>query len=207
MEQQHERNKMMNKYSLIFLVFLVACNTGYAVTDTSDAAVVPDVALDSTVSDDASVLVQDSSAPDAATPYCGDGVVNDMEQCDGNDLGELTCQTFGYLHGSLVCNSSCAVDVSGCNNVTVCGDGAAEGTEECDEADFKGQWCGDVPGFVAGQLVCTASCTVSTALFLVVAVSLYLGGTILSRRYPHGRLQLKLRLIRIYIIIQQLYTI
>jgi len=156
-----------NKYSTILAALLTACSnfTGSPMPDSAtdavaDASAMQDAGQDSAAQTDASIL------QDASTPACGDGIVNGTEQCDGQDLAGQTCQTFGFSHGNLACNGSCAVDVQGCNNTTVCGDGVAEGTEECDQNDFWGLWCGDVPGFVAGQLVCTASCTVSTALCL-----------------------------------------
>lgn len=162
----------MTKYFAPFCVLcFLGCTTDYQAGQ-------PDGTVDATdavVSQDATVLtdatVQDGTVPDGSTDavvsICGNGVVTGTEQCDGQDFGVLTCGTFGFVHGALMCNSACAVDTSGCSNTTVCGDGIAEGTEECDQDDFRGVWCGDVPGFVAGQLVCTGSCTVSTTLCLV----------------------------------------
>jgi len=47
-------------------------------------------------------------------PLCGDGVAEPPEECDGADLGGLTCSGLGYAGGILACNSDCALDDSGC---------------------------------------------------------------------------------------------
>src|SRR3989344_1516143 len=48
--------------------------------------------------------------------YCGDGAINNLEQCDGTDLGEATCETEMGLGstGSLSCTDLCTLDTSGC---------------------------------------------------------------------------------------------
>jgi len=166
---------MTTKITTMFFILAfmsMGCSANYqagqpdGTVDATDATVPQDATVlpDTTVPD---AMVLPDGSPDAAESICGNGVVTGTEQCDGQDFGVLTCGTFGFVHGVLQCNESCAVDTSGCSNVTVCGDGVAEGAEECDQDDFRGQWCGDVPGFVAGQLVCTGSCTVSTTLCLV----------------------------------------
>jgi len=150
------RSNIMTKYLAVFcVVCFLGCTTDYHAGQ-------PDGTVDAT-----DAMTQQDGSPDAVASICGNGVVTGTEQCDGQDFGVLTCGTFGFVHGVLMCNSACAVDTSGCSNTTVCGDGIAEGTEECDQDDFRGVWCGDVPGFVAGQLVCTGSCTISTTLCLV----------------------------------------
>lgn len=51
----------------------------------------------------------------AAEPSCGDDSINVVgEHCDGDDLGDYTCASLGYVEGSLACDSSCAFDASAC---------------------------------------------------------------------------------------------
>lgn len=54
------------------------------------------------------------------TGYCGDGVRNVAEQCDGRDLGGLTCQSLGNFNsGTLSCNSRCQLVTTKCKFETV----------------------------------------------------------------------------------------
>jgi hypothetical protein len=63
----------------------------------------------------------DESACGASTsPVCGDGVVDSGETCDGGDLGGMSCSALGYDAGSLSCNSSCELDMSGCEMSESC---------------------------------------------------------------------------------------
>lgn len=43
---------------------------------------------------------------------CGNGVLDEGEECDG-PLGELTCESLGYVPGVLAC-STCSIDASRC---------------------------------------------------------------------------------------------
>ncbi len=47
---------------------------------------------------------------------CGDGVIQSArgEGCDGADLNDFTCESFG-MTGTLVCSASCILDTSGCH--------------------------------------------------------------------------------------------
>jgi hypothetical protein len=49
-------------------------------------------------------------------PFCGDGVKNGTEQCDGADLGGETCQSLGWDMGALACTANCTFDTSSCAN-------------------------------------------------------------------------------------------
>ena len=96
----------------------------------------------------------------AACVYCGDGIKNAAEACDGGDLGGQTCQSQGFASGNLTCNS-CAFNTAGC---TKCGNGVVDGGEVCDGGNFNGQTCPSVdPGkFAGGTLVCNNCSSIGT---------------------------------------------
>jgi len=48
--------------------------------------------------------------------FCGDGIIQVGEVCDGVNLGTATCQSFGYDVGTLSCTGNCTIDSSGCYN-------------------------------------------------------------------------------------------
>lgn len=46
---------------------------------------------------------------------CGNGVIDDGEQCDGGNLNGFTCTELGYAGGTLACDPLvCTYDASGC---------------------------------------------------------------------------------------------
>ena len=47
--------------------------------------------------------------------YCGDGVLQVGEQCDGTDLDGQSCFTRGYDLGELACTGLCTFDTSDCS--------------------------------------------------------------------------------------------
>ncbi len=61
--------------------------------------------------------------------YCGDGVRNGPEACEGADLGGQSCQGLGFSSGTLKCSASCTQDSSGCMNI-VCGNGQCQAGED-----------------------------------------------------------------------------
>ncbi|MFT7578490.1 MAG: hypothetical protein ACI9MR_000148 [Myxococcota bacterium] len=104
----------------------------------------------------------------ACQEYCGDGVRNGNEVCDGSNFGGLSCASFGFYRGTLSCagnfdasgpdsSNACAeVDTSDCAGY--CGDGVVEGGETCDGVnDQQAQMCISFSED-AGALGCDAFC-------------------------------------------------
>lgn len=59
-------------------------------------------------------------SPCTVSGRCGDGVVTPgYEECDGTDLGGVTCEDIGHA-GALACNADCTYDLTACPH---CGDG------------------------------------------------------------------------------------
>lgn len=99
----------------------------------------------------------------APTPYCGDGVMDPDEACDGEDLGGLTCASLGYPGGgALACTDECRLDLSGCRGAG-CGDGVRDSAEECDGADLGGVTCTSLGYYEGGDLTCHADCTLDAS--------------------------------------------
>lgn len=86
--------------------------------------------------------------------FCGDGVQQGDEQCDGPDLALHDCLSQGFDGGQLECDTSCTFIVSQC---TTCGDDEIEGDEQCEGADLNGATCADV-GLPLGDPTCAADC-------------------------------------------------
>jgi hypothetical protein len=84
-----------------------------------------------------------------SAPNCGNGVVEDGEQCDGS-VGDQTCESLGYGGGTLSCSGACLYETSGC---FACGDGVLQAGEECDGGDFGGLTCQSY-GYDIGFLDC-----------------------------------------------------
>ena len=77
------------------------------------------------------------------TQYCGDGIINGNEQCDGNNLNGQTCQTKGFTSGTLTCGN-CQFNTAQCTTQTspVCGNRIKEGAEQCDDGNLvNGDGC------------------------------------------------------------------
>jgi cysteine-rich repeat protein len=95
-------------------------------------------------------------------PNCGDGIVNEAEECDGVvPVTVPSCLDQCYPGGAASC-TSCLVDYTTCEGaLPVCGNGAIECGEVCDDQDLTGLSCAEL-GFDGGQLRCSSSCELDT---------------------------------------------
>lgn len=61
-------------------------------------------------------VVQADSLPASVrvSSVCGDDVIEESEQCEGNNLGGATCVSLGYATGTLSCTGSCSYNTSQC---------------------------------------------------------------------------------------------
>lgn len=90
-------------------------------------------------------------------PFCGNGVVDATELCDGSDLAGATCEGLNLGTGDLACTDGCTFDVSGCLHQAECGNGVREYPETCDGTDLGSTTCEDM-GYVGGLLACGEDC-------------------------------------------------
>lgn len=93
--------------------------------------------------------------PPIPDPTCGDGILDEGEDCDQSELGMGSCQSLGFDTGRLVCNpTTCRYDTALC--VKRCGNGVLDLGESCDGTlglERCATW-----GFNA----CTDTCTIDT---------------------------------------------
>ncbi|MFN7133366.1 MAG: FG-GAP repeat domain-containing protein, partial [Myxococcales bacterium] len=95
--------------------------------------------------------VQTFVEPEPPPPRCGDGTVNGEDQCEGEQLGGATCQSLGFVAGTLSCASDCRFDTSKC--IRTCGNGKIDFGEECDGPALGTAGCDDW-----GVVRCTGGC-------------------------------------------------
>ncbi len=97
--------------------------------------------------------------------HCGDNIVTGTEECDGNDLGELsTCKDLGFYDATpLVCTAECRYDRAVCAPAGLCGDSVRNGPEVCDGSDLLKTDCTDLGFYDHGQLTCNAACNYNTS--------------------------------------------
>lgn len=100
----------------------------------------------------------DTTAGSSSTgpaPTCGDGVADEGEQCDGDDLAGQDCASQGFFGGELRCSEGCTFDTFLCE--PECGNGDLERGEVCDGDQLGGEDCVS-QGFEGGELVCGFEC-------------------------------------------------
>jgi hypothetical protein len=94
-----------------------------------------------------------------AAPVCGNDMLEDGEDCDGDELNDETCVTQNFDAGDLGCADDCTFDVSACVNFS-CGDGSINGKEECDGDQLPDDVDCVSLGFGAGSISCTDNCII-----------------------------------------------
>ena len=97
-------------------------------------------------------FTSDPSSPFSTPQGCGDGQISSTEECEGTDLDGETCESQGFVSGTLSCTTTCIFDFSECS---LCGNEVIDApTEDCDGQNFNGQTCVDF-GFLGGELGCS----------------------------------------------------
>ncbi|MFH2004997.1 MAG: hypothetical protein ABI333_00290 [bacterium] len=144
----------------LLVALLVACGPSAAGTDNNNSGGGNN--SNANANDNGNANANGNGNLNNGGPNCGNGAIDQGEDCDGAALGGATCVTRGYTAGELTCLSNCTLDESGCST---CGDSAAQGTdpaapgyEDCDGPDLRGADCVSM-GHVTGVLACAGDCT------------------------------------------------
>ncbi|MBN2723740.1 MAG: SBBP repeat-containing protein [Deltaproteobacteria bacterium] len=92
---------------------------------------------------------------------CGNGIVDEGEECEVEDIGDITCVSEGFYAGQIQC-TNCRINTSNC--IGKCGDGTiqANNGEECDGTNLGGKSCENL-NYYGGELVCTDSCKLDSS--------------------------------------------
>jgi len=100
----------MRRYGWITVVVVAGCS--------GDGPAVPGwLSEETTSSTGEETTVLASSTSEVSTGHvaeCGNGAMEEGEDCDGMDFGAATCESLGQSPGTLSCTESCMVDVVGC---------------------------------------------------------------------------------------------
>jgi len=114
--------------------------------------------IDALPDGDVIVEMDDGDLPGDAPELCGNGAIDEGEECDGTNLGGATCESLGLGTGSLACTGACSYDTTGCI-ATDCGNGTIDTGEECDGTELGGATCEGEGYPLGGTLECTPGCT------------------------------------------------
>ena len=111
-------------------------------------------------------------------PYCGDGIVNGDEHCDGSsfhsDLNDCESWSYKYEAGKVYCNENCTINYDHCTErkaLASCGNGILDPGEQCDGDKFTTLFgepmdsnsCYDFSVmFSEGELSCSSNCSIET---------------------------------------------
>ncbi|MBN1654714.1 MAG: hypothetical protein JXA30_13165 [Deltaproteobacteria bacterium] len=96
---------------------------------------------------------------------CGNGILEGSEQCDGDELNNMTCVDldYGFSEGELRCDpDTCTFDISDCEFSKSCGNGVVEPGEQCDGYVTSETSCSSL-GFFSGTLSCSSDCRFDTS--------------------------------------------
>ncbi len=86
-------------------------------------------------------------------PVCGNGAVDEGEECDAPSLGGASCELFGFTGGVLECTLQCTFNTTGCTGG--CTDACTEGVARCQSSGDAIESC------IMGDNLCTSWVTVA----------------------------------------------
>jgi hypothetical protein len=151
-------------------------SSGATSTVTSDATTMSTSMSTSMTTTMSTTNATDDSTSGGPPPPCPNGMIDEGEECDGEELNGETCETRGFGPGQLACTPLCEFDVSGCEPMTGCGDHVITPPEECEPADtgepedLGDQTCATVNNQLGGDgLACGNTCRFDTSACCIAA--------------------------------------
>lgn len=129
------------------------------------------------------------AANQTATVACGNGMIEDPEECDGEDVGGATCESLGvgYTGGTVSCTGTCKLDGGTCTTTSDVVINELEATDDNIEIFNASAAPFDLSGLVltddkveldydpmvdTGELVFAPGTTIEPGAYLVVPVGL-----------------------------------
>jgi hypothetical protein len=109
-----------------------------------------------------------SACTGGVSSYCGNGIIDQGEQCDGSNFGEVKqCTQIGaFTGGNVGCNGHCLLDTSLClgGSGSSCGDNLIRAGEQCDKTNWGSiHQCSELGNFTGGTLMCGDNCIFDTS--------------------------------------------
>ena len=122
-------------------------------------------------------LLTSACSDDAShSKACGNGVIDDQEQCDTTafpDISTVTCPENTMPAQTLFCTDTCTLDIDkSCVPIIArCGNNILEDGEECDNTSFRQDTAVNCPDNTtpAQTLVCSSTCTIDLQKSCVAA--------------------------------------
>ena len=135
---------------VLLLAGLPACNDDVATDDDAGTGTGTSGSTDTEAT-------ETSSGDTDSLEHCGNGLIDNGEQCEGTNLNGFSCVDLGFMDGELACGADCLFDATDCSEV-VCGDGLIGGNETCDGEALAEQSC-ETLGYTGGELACSDDCS------------------------------------------------
>lgn len=103
----------------------------------------------------------DTSSCKTREPICGNGIIEEGEQCETNNI-KLSCQDFGFSGGQILCKD-CQYSTEQCEGEifedSECGDGLLSPGRQCDGLNINVLDCSTInDAYLSGLLSCSNDC-------------------------------------------------
>ena len=132
---------------------------------------------DNLLDDDNNGLVDQFDPACEGKPYCGNGILDAMEECENDSFmnGDRQCAAWSYKYtsGEVHCSNNCKITYDDCieyEKPQTCGNDIIDGDEQCDGENLltiyhepmEGSSCKEFSAFFsAGNIFCDSNCRIN----------------------------------------------